>query len=168
MHRYKGIDSLGIPSVYGYYLWGFAQTDFPENQYIPEIPSSGLEYFILPNKYEPEKSHLVIYNWDSLETVQINCNQTGLKPGDSYDLINVMDYQADVIPGQFPADGILKIPMIQHSYAKPIGSTQAVASQFPVFGVFIIRKNESQFPNILSDGVKKYNSNISQSKQWKV
>ncbi|MBK7360270.1 MAG: T9SS type A sorting domain-containing protein [Saprospiraceae bacterium] len=145
----------GIPSVYGYYLWGFAQTDFPENQYIPEIPSSGLEYFILPNKYEPEKSHLVIYNWDSLETVQINCNQTGLKPGDSYDLINVMDYQADVIPGQFPADGILKIPMIQHSYAKPIGSTQAVASQFPVFGVFIIRKNESQFPNILSDGVKK-------------
>lgn len=145
----------GIPSVYGYYLWGFTQTDFPENQYIPEIPSSGLEYFILPNKYEPEKSHLVIYNWDSLEIVQINCNQTGLKPGDSYELINVMDYQADVIPGQFPADGILKVPMTQHSYAKPIGSTQAVASQFPVFGVFIIRKNESQFPNILSDGIKK-------------
>lgn len=145
----------GIPSVYGYYLWGFTQTDFPENQYIPEIPSSGLEYFILPNKYEPEKSHLVIYNWDSLETVQINCNQTGLKPGDSYELINVMDYQADVIPGQFPADGILKIPMTKHSFVKPIGSTQAVASQFPVFGVFIIRKNESQFPNILSDGIKK-------------
>lgn len=145
----------GIPSVYGYYLWGFTQTDFPENQYIPEIPSSGLEYFILPNKYEPEKSHLVIYNWDSLEIVQINCNPTGLKPGDSYELINVMDYQADVIPGQFPADGILKIPMTQHSFVKPIGSTQAVASQFPVFGVFIIRKNESQFPNILSDGIKK-------------
>lgn len=145
----------GIPSVYGYYLWGFTQTDFPENQYIPEIPSSGLEYFILPNKYEPEKSHLVIYNWDSLEIVQINCNQTGLKPGDSYELINVMDYQADVIPGQFPADGILKIPMAQHSFVKPIGSTQAVTSQFPVFGVFIIRKNESQFPNILSDGIKK-------------
>lgn len=145
----------GIPSVYGYYLWGFTQTDFPENQYIPEIPSSGLEYFILPNKYEPEKSHLVIYNWDSLEIVQINCNQTGLKPGDSYELINVMDYQADVIPGQFPADGILKIPMTQHSFVKPIGSTQAVASQFPVFGVFIIRKKESQFPNILSDGIKK-------------
>ncbi len=141
----------GIPAVYGYYLWGFGQTDYPENQYVPEIPSSGLEYFILPNKYEPEKSHLVIYNWDSLETVQINCIQAGLKPGDSYELSNVMDYQADVIPGQFPVDGILTIPMNQHSFAKPIGSTQPVASQFPIFGVFIIRKKETQFPNNLTE-----------------
>lgn len=141
----------GIPPVYGYYLWGFGQTDYPENLYIPEIPSSGLEYFILPNKYEPGRSHLVIYNWDSLETVQINCIQSGLKPGESYELVNVMDYHADVINGQFPIDGILSIPMTQHSFAKPIGSMQQVASQFPTFGVFLIRKKETQFPNSMNE-----------------
>ncbi|MBK6861884.1 MAG: T9SS type A sorting domain-containing protein [Saprospiraceae bacterium] len=141
----------GIPAVYGYYLWGFGPSDYPDNEFIPELPTSGLEYFIVPNKYEAGRAHIVIYNWDSLETLHINCFETGLVPGDAYELINVMDYNADVITGTFPLDGMLTIPMVQHTFAKPIGSNQIPASQFPKFGVFIIRKKEAQLPNSISN-----------------
>lgn len=141
----------GIPAVYGYYLWGFTPSDYPDNLFIPELPTTGLEYFIVPNKYEIGRAHIVIYNWDSLATVHINLHNSGLRPGEDYELINVMDYRADVIPGKVPTDGIIEIPMTQHTYEKPIGSNQLPASQFPKFGVFIIRKKETQLPNTLSN-----------------
>jgi len=44
--------------------------------------------------------------------------------------------------------------MTQHSFAKPKGSVQPVASQFPIFGVFIIRKKDSQVPNRITESTQ--------------
>ena len=130
----------GIPAVYGVYLWGFTQADFPENTYVPELPTSGLEYVVLPNKYEAGRAHVAIYNWDSAATVQIDISNIGLMPGDQYELVNVMDYFNDVITGTYGASGIISVPMTGHTFAQAIGSPKAPVSQFPIFGAFLIRK----------------------------
>ncbi len=130
----------GIPAVYGYYLWGFTNTDFPENTFLPEEPTSGLEYFVLPNKYEQERAHIAIYNWAGADEVQIDISGSGLQAGDIYELVNVMDYYGDIITDTLDGSGMITVPMTGHSYAPVIGSTKAPVSQFPVFGAFVIRK----------------------------
>lgn len=130
----------GIPPVYGFYLWGFTNTDYPLNTYIPIEPTTGLEYFILPNKYETGRSHLVVYNWDSAAQVKINLSEAGLQAGDIYELINVMDYYRDIITDTLNHTGIISLPMTGHTFAPIVGSAKAPVSQFPKFGVFVIRK----------------------------
>lgn len=134
----------GIPAAYGYYLWGFTNSDFPNNTYISQQPDFGVEYFVLPNKYEPGRSHLVIYNWGSGDSVQINLMNTGLQIDDTYELINVMDYYHNAIIDTIDASGIIKVPMLNQSVAPVVGSAKRPVSQFPVFGAFVLRKVENK------------------------
>ncbi|NOT35923.1 MAG: T9SS type A sorting domain-containing protein [Saprospiraceae bacterium] len=130
----------GIPANYGYYLWGFTDIDFPQNTYVPAQPSSGLEYFVLPNKYERDRAHIAIYNWAGSDYVQINVSNSGLQAGDIFELVNLMDYYNDITTDTLSATGIISVPMTGHTFAPVIGSKKNPVSQFPTFGVFMIRK----------------------------
>ncbi len=140
----------GIPDVYGYYLWGFTDTDYPQNTFLPALPGSGLEYFVLPNKYEHGRAHIAIYNWDSAESVQINIINSGLQAGDVYELVNVMDYYNDITTGTLSASGVITVPMTGHTFAPVIGSSKAPVSQLPVFGAFVIRKAGCSFSPVIT------------------
>lgn len=144
----------GIPSIYGYYLWGFTQTDYPNNTYISELPKTGLDYFLIPNKYEAGRGHLVIYNWDSLESVNVDISNLGLNPGDEFELVNVLNYFNDFHTKINQSNGILNVKMIGHSLCYAIGSNQVPVSQFPKFGVFVIRKKEKQVTTDLVENTK--------------
>jgi hypothetical protein len=149
----------GIPAEYGIYLWGFLQFDFPENDYYPSLPQNGLEYFILPNKYEPNRSHIVIYNWDGSSTIQVNAAEAGLKTGDKYALVNVMDYYNDIDRGTVLPGDMINIPMSGHTYAAVTGSAKPSVSQFPKFGVFVISKvGNSSTTGIIENSI---NDNVS-------
>ena len=141
----------GIPSIYGYYLWGFTDIDYPQNTYLPLQPASGLEYFVLPNKYEQGRAHLVIYNWDSTDTLQINISHAGFQPGDIVELINVMDYYNDIITDTLNDAGMINVAMTGHTFAPVIGSDKPPVSQFPVFGAFVIRKIGNATPTKITD-----------------
>ena len=141
----------GIPAQYGYYLWGFTTTDYPQNTYLPELPTTGLAYFVTPNKYEEKRAHLVIYNWESADSVQINIADSGLQPGDAYELVNAMDYYNDITVGVLGSNSIITVPMTGHTFAPVIGSSKDPVSQFPVFGVFVLRKACSFTPDIIGD-----------------
>ncbi|MBK8245189.1 MAG: T9SS type A sorting domain-containing protein [Saprospiraceae bacterium] len=131
----------GIPPVYGIYLWGFTQADYPQNNFIPIVPTSGLSYFVLPNKYESDRSHIVIYNWDNSNSVTVNITNTGLQNGDQYELINTLDYYNDVITKTYDGSGTITIPMIGHTAVQAIGSKQKPIISFPTFGAFLLRKS---------------------------
>ncbi len=139
----------GIPSVYGYYLWGFLPTDFPNNTYLPTFPTQGLEYFTISNKYETGRNHLIIYNWDSSALVTIKMKNFGLQEGEAFELRNVMDLEQDIQTGTYHENQTITIHMKGRTTTFPIGSTQIPASQFPVFGVFLIRKKPGSTPTHL-------------------
>jgi hypothetical protein len=130
----------GIPPVYGFYLWGFAQADFPQNAYVPETPLAGHHYALLPNTYEQGRAHLAIYNWDSAATVRVDIAASGLQPGDRYELVNAMDYYNDIVAGVVDTGGMISVPMTGHTFASAVGSGKSPVSQFPVFGAFVLRR----------------------------
>ncbi|NUM32355.1 MAG: T9SS type A sorting domain-containing protein [Bacteroidetes bacterium] len=136
----------GIPAEYGYYLWGFLQTDYPQNNYVSAVPKSGLQYFINQNKYEKDKFHLAIYNWDSLKTVEIDLSKNGFKTGEKYQLINVMNYFSDTINGTCFDNGKISIPMTGHDCVNVNGSSQKPVNSFPKFGAFVLKKS-NYIPN---------------------
>jgi len=160
----------GIPTAYGYYLWGFLEADFIQNTYIPTPLATGLEYFIYPNKYEAGRSHLAVYNWDGDASVAVDISESGLQSGDIFELVNVMDYHNDIITDTLSSSGIIAVNMQDHSFSEVIGSQKNSVSQFPFFGAFVIRKigetsttgiseikNNTQlniFPNPTSNGYK--------------
>lgn len=131
----------GIPSIYGYYLWGFTQDDYPQNNFMPTIPTSGKNYIVFPNKYESDRAHIAIYNWDNSNSVTVNISNTGLQNGDQYELINVLDYYNVVITKTYDGSGTITIPMIGHTAVQAIGSKQKPIISFPTFGAFLLRKS---------------------------
>ncbi|MFZ1703043.1 MAG: T9SS type A sorting domain-containing protein [Saprospiraceae bacterium] len=130
----------GIPAIYGYFLWGFSNVDFPANQYFSQQPDTGLNYFIYPNKYEKNRAHWVIYNWEGAPSVQIPLGEANLEKGDIYELVNVMDYYNDIILDTILDQNFVSVPMTGHSMAPVIGSSKEPVNQFPFFGVFVLRK----------------------------
>ncbi|MBK8956788.1 MAG: hypothetical protein IPM34_14720 [Saprospiraceae bacterium] len=130
----------GIPPSYGYYLWGFTNSDFPNNSYYAGPDYSGIEYFILPNKYDPNLAHLVIYNWDSSSIVNIRIKSSEFRAGEVVEVINAMNYYDDKTIDTISGNGELNISMLDRKAASIIGSSQNPNVQFPVFGTFVIRK----------------------------
>lgn len=90
------------------------------------------------NLYEPERSHIVIYNWPKRDTVEVDVSATGVRRGDRYQLRNVQNYFADVITGTYNG-GPLRVAMTGHTaVALPVGIPVATtASTFPEFGAFV-------------------------------
>lgn len=143
----------GIPAVYGYYLWGFTEKDYPMNTYVAEQPTAGLEYFVMPNTYEQGRSHLVVYNWSGAASVQVSALKTGLHVGDVYELIHAMDYYNDVIVDTLKSDAMITVPMMNHTLAPVIGSVKPPVSQLPIFGAFVIRRVGITATTGVSEGV---------------
>lgn len=142
----------GIPPEYGYYLWGFTQDDYPNNLYAPVVPDNGMDYFFKQNKYEPDKRHLVIYNWGELATVKIPVTDQDLHPGDQYTLINATDYFNDTLFGTVGMNGTISIPMDNRTCTEVYGSNQVPVNPYPKFGVFILQKTKYGTTPLLSEG----------------
>ncbi|MBE0645892.1 MAG: T9SS type A sorting domain-containing protein [Bacteroidetes bacterium] len=115
-----------------------------------DVPTEGVEYFVLPNKYEQGTAHVAIYNWENADEVRIDISQLQYRPGDRYQLINVTDYYNDVITGVCPAGSEIIVPMTGHSTASPIGGEKTPVSQFPKFGAFVIRKFPETTASVLA------------------
>ena len=119
---------------------GFRLEDYPDNVYAQDVPTAGVEVFVRPNKYEPGRAHVAIYNWSGADAVDVDATALGLRPGDRYEIIHAMDYFDDRITRTYDGGGTIAVPMTGHTFAQAIGSTKAPVSQLPLFGAFVIRR----------------------------
>jgi hypothetical protein len=94
--------------------------------------------FVRPNRFEPGRANIVIFNWNHVSSVDLDVSKAGLKPGDGYEIHTAQDYFGDVKTGTFDGKPIT-VSMIDRSVALPVG-VPAPPSTFPEFGVFVIRK----------------------------
>ena len=123
---------------------GFSPSQYPSNTYLPNAPTSGVEVFVRPNKYESGRAHVIVYNWERRNTVAVDVSAAGLRPGDSYDLINVQNPEFDVRSGVYSGSP-LNVNMTNRTVASPTGWT-APDSTFPQFGVFLLVKTSGGAP----------------------
>ena len=104
-------------------------------------PPSRPRVFVRPNRYEPGRAHVAIYNWGRRAAVEVDLSGA-LRPGDRYEVHNVQDlWGAPVVTGTFTGAAVA-FPMAGVEPPPPIGRrAPAVAPRTgPDFDVFLVRR----------------------------
>lgn len=108
---------------------------YPNNSYLINLPTSNF-IAIRPNKYEPGRANIIVYNWENLNSVSVDAS--GFLPiGTAFEVRNAQDFfGSPVLTGTY--DGTpLDIPLTGLSVAQPIGIAPPPSSG-PAFGAFIV------------------------------
>lgn len=94
--------------------------------------------FVRRNHYEPNRAHVVIYNWALEDEVDVNISVMSPAVGDRWKLINVQNPFIEEITGVYEGRP-LSVPMNGWNSANPIGEDKPVRpATFPEFGVFVL------------------------------
>lgn len=108
---------------------------------------------VIPNSYEEKRGQIAIYNWQNLDSIEVNISSLGYKNGDRYSIYNAENYLGDEpIRGTYDG-GLVSIDMRRSrwSLARPIGGYPSGAynpgSSYPRFGAFIIRADGASVTN---------------------
>jgi hypothetical protein len=97
----------------------------------------GTKIFVRPNRYEPGRANIVIYNWDKLSTVAVSVRDV-VPIGAAYEVRNAQDFFSEpVLRGTFNGEP-LPLPMNGLSTARPIARLRTPAPTGPTFNVFVL------------------------------
>lgn len=121
---------------------GFASGDYADNTYLDAMPVSGSRVVVYPLDWITTKAHVVVYNWESANTVVVDLTSvTGLSVGDSVLARNVQDYFIDTQTLVLDASKHITVNMqaASRSVKAPVNWT-ATTTTFPVFGAFVVEK----------------------------
>jgi hypothetical protein len=109
---------------------------FPENRYETE-PSRSLVR-VRPNPYEPNRAHIIVYNWEERCQVDVDLSNLSIPAGARYELRSVQDYFGEPLSGIYRGREI-GVPMQGWASTNPIGDfDRALPQTLPHFGVFVL------------------------------
>jgi Right handed beta helix region len=96
--------------------------------------------FVRPNRYEPGRATIVVYNWSSQSAVAVDPSAV-LGSGDRYEIRNVQNiFGAPVVSGTY-SGGTISLPMGGVAPPSPIGgSFVPLVTTGPAFDVFILTR----------------------------
>ena len=122
---------------------------YPNNTYLNAAPTKN-KVFVRRNIYEPDRAHIIVYNWESADTVNVDVSSI-LTKGAAYEVRNAQNYfSSPVLSGVYNGEA-LSLPMDGLLPAQPIGDPGAIApseytgKQFNVF-VLVGSPNPSPAP----------------------
>ena len=109
----------------------------PANTLVTGRPS-GLKVFVRPNRYEPGRANLIVYNWDRKPEVEVDLKGV-LKAGARYRVASAQDFFGKpVCEGVFDGKPV-RLPMTEYRAPPPIGKEGYVPpATGPEFNVFIV------------------------------
>jgi hypothetical protein len=121
---------------------GIDTAAYPDNTYVTTRPAEA-RVFVRPNRWEPKRAHVVVYNWALAETVDVDLSGV-LEAGDGYEVRNAQNWFAGpVLTGTY--DGApLALPMTGVAPAQPIGNPTAIDATEQTgreFQVFVVLGN---------------------------
>jgi hypothetical protein len=100
--------------------------------------------FVRRNEYEPQRAHVVIYNWPKLDAVDVDISALNPQPGDRWVLRNVQNYFEEFETGIYEGKP-LRVRMTGWTAAAPIGEDKPLyPATFPEFGVFVLTLERGQ------------------------
>lgn len=100
--------------------------------------------FVRRNSYEPNRAHVVIYNWPRREAVEVDISGMNPRPGDRWVLRNVQNYFEETETGTYEGKP-LRVRMTGWTAAAPVGEDKPLyPSTFPEFGVFVLTLERGQ------------------------
>ena len=101
----------------------------------------GLQIVVRPNRYEPGRANIIVYNWAQHSTVSVDVAGI-LNVGDRYVVQNVQDFYGAPAAGGIYTGGLLDLPMGSVTPPTPLGTTPAQLAPVtgPTFNVFVLMK----------------------------
>lgn len=101
-------------------------------------PPSGVWTFVRPNKYEPGRAHVAVYNWDLRPAVDVDLSAV-LKPGAAYEVRDAQNFYGAPIASGTYAGGAISIPTTGTQKAQAVGNVPSPPRHTgPVFGAYVI------------------------------
>jgi hypothetical protein len=102
---------------------------------------TGVKTFLRPNRYEPKRGHLVVYNWDLRNWITVDLSSLGLEIGDTYSIYDVQNYFGGPV-AQGTYDGYeVYLPLNLRETSQPIGNVERIPSHTaPEFAVFLVKE----------------------------
>jgi hypothetical protein len=123
-------------------LTGMSSSSYPSNTYHTSRPT-GLKVFIRPNRYEPGRANIIVYNWDQKSAVPVNLSGV-LSSGDSYEILDAQNFFGPPVMSGKYYGGDVTISM-QNTAVSPASGTVPVpyVHTTPEFGVFVVRRTSA-------------------------
>lgn len=101
------------------------------------VPSEP-KVFVRRNFYEPNRGHVVIFNWPKLDVVEVDISAMNPQLGDRWVLRNVQNYFEELLSGVYDGKP-LRVRMTGWTAAAPVGEDKPLYPvTFPEFGVFML------------------------------
>jgi hypothetical protein len=98
---------------------GVNPADYPDNNYLSEAPTE-TKVFVRPNDYEAGRAHIVIYNWENTDYVNVNVSEV-LNQDEAFEVRNAQNFFGQpVLSGTYTGDD-LQLPLIGLEPAQPVG-----------------------------------------------
>jgi Right handed beta helix region len=110
----------------------------PNNQHSASLPR-GSRVTVRPNRYQPGRAHIVVYNWDLQPQVAVDLAPAGLTSGQRFEIRDVQDlFGAPLITATYTGAPVM-LPMTGLRAAQPVWD-RAVTPRHtaPEFAVFIV------------------------------
>jgi len=104
---------------------------------------TGTHVFVRPNKYEPGRANIIVYNWDEQKTVDVDLSNV-LMPGQKYRIVGAQNFFGQpVTEGKYDGKPV-PVPMQPAQIVQPVGMPDLKLPPLqPKFGVFVALVNES-------------------------
>jgi hypothetical protein len=107
------------------------------DQVLPDPPLE-TKVFVRPNRYEPGRAHIVVYNWGRLSQVAVDVSGV-LVEGDRYEVRNVQEVFGPPVSGGVYRGGSIDVPMAGVAPPVPLGrATRTAPHTGPAFDVFLL------------------------------
>ncbi|MGH9900681.1 MAG: SBBP repeat-containing protein [Pyrinomonadaceae bacterium] len=100
---------------------------------------TGVDLFVIPNRYEAGRAHVVAYNWDRRASIDVNLSQV-LQPGQQFEIRNVQNYFGTPVVSGTYGGGTVTVPMTGLTVADPVGPRTAPQATGPEYNVFVVIK----------------------------
>jgi hypothetical protein len=102
-----------------------------------EAVPSGTHVFVRPNRCEPGRAHVAVFNYDRRRSVLLDLSRAALRQGQRFVIVDAQDYFGKpVAQGMFDGRPV-EIVMSGLRAAKPVGAAR-LRHTAPVFGAFVI------------------------------
>ncbi len=102
---------------------------------------TGVKIFIRPNEYEAGRGHIIVFNWELDDWVNVDVSSLGLQIGDPYEVRDAQNYfESPLAKGTYDGKPI-RLPMNLKQVTAPIGNVERMpVHTAPQFAAFVIQK----------------------------
>ena len=125
-------------TMYSIYGLGSLPTSYTQNTFLANAPTSTVVR-VRPNRYEPGRANIVVYNWSDQAQVSVDLRGSGLTIGQRFEIRDAQNYFGSPVCSGVYDGSPVTVPMSGLTVAAPVGSVPVAPRHTgPRFGAFVV------------------------------